>query len=146
MWNIYYLWNLSSSICIGTVYWLDSRGIGVRFFAGLRDFSLLYSVQFPSGAHPAYYPMTIGGTFPGRNALGAWSLPSFSAEVKNSWTHMSTSHTPSGRGAGEPVGKRPLGRPRRRGEDSIKMDSKENVWNGFIWLRIGTSGGLLWTR
>jgi hypothetical protein len=22
----------------------------------------------------------------------------------------------------------------------------EKVWVGFIWLRIGTSGGLLWTR
>jgi hypothetical protein len=26
-------------------------------------------------------------------------------------------------------------------EENIKMDS--NVWTGFIWLRIGTSGGLL---
>jgi hypothetical protein len=29
------------------------------------------------------------------------------------------------------------------------MDLREirrDVWTGFIWLRIGTSGGLLWTR
>jgi hypothetical protein len=40
-----------------------------------------------------------------------------------------------------PEGKRPLGRPRRRWVDNIKMDGME--WIGWIWLRIGTSGGLL---
>jgi hypothetical protein len=43
-------------------------------------------------------------------------------------------------------GKRPLGRPRRRWEDGIKMDLGEiglGVWSGFTWLRIGTVGGLL---
>jgi hypothetical protein len=47
---------------------------------------------------------------------------------------------------GNPEGKRPLGRPRRRWDDNIKMDLRENgwrVWIGFICLRIGTSGGLL---
>jgi hypothetical protein len=44
--------------------------------------------------------------------------------------------------------KRPLGRPRSRWVDSIKMDLREIrwdgvVWIGLIWLRIGTSGGLL---
>jgi hypothetical protein len=42
--------------------------------------------------------------------------------------------------------KRPFGRPRRRWEDEIKMDLRENgwgVWSGFTWLRIGTVGGLL---
>jgi hypothetical protein len=38
---------------------------------------------------------------------------------------------------GNPEGKRPLGRPRRRWVDNIKMVI------GSIWLRIGTSGGLL---
>jgi hypothetical protein len=38
---IYYLWNWGGSICIATGYWLDSREIGVRFFTGLRDLSLL---------------------------------------------------------------------------------------------------------
>jgi hypothetical protein len=40
--------------------------------------------------------------------------------------------------------KRPLGRPRRRWVDSIKMNHKEIgwvVWIGLIWLRIVTSGG-----
>jgi hypothetical protein len=41
---------------------------------------------------------------------------------------------------GKPEGRRPLGRPRRRWIDNIKIDG---IWNGLIWLRIGTSGGLL---
>jgi hypothetical protein len=46
---------------------------------------------------------------------------------------------------GKPEGKRPLGRSRRRLVDNIKMDFRKNVivWNGLIWLRIGTSGGPL---
>jgi hypothetical protein len=47
---------------------------------------------------------------------------------------------------GKPEGKRPLRRPRRRGVDNIKMDLRDRmgvVWTGLIWLRIGTSGGLL---
>jgi hypothetical protein len=42
--------------------------------------------------------------------------------------------------------KEPLGRPRYRWEDVIKMDLRESgwrVWSGFTWLRIGTVGGLL---
>jgi hypothetical protein len=47
--------------------------------------------------------------------------------------------------AGKPEGKRPLGRLRRRWVDNIKMDLRYDVmvWTGSIWLRIGTSGGLL---
>jgi hypothetical protein len=49
---------------------------------------------------------------------------------------------------GKPEGKRPLGRPRRRWVDDIKMDLRGIgwdgvVWTGWNWLRIGTSGGLL---
>jgi hypothetical protein len=47
---------------------------------------------------------------------------------------------------GRPEGKRPLGRPRRRWEDNIKMDLREigsMRRTGFSWLRIGSSGGLL---
>jgi hypothetical protein len=47
---------------------------------------------------------------------------------------------------GKPEGKRLLGRPRQAGEDNIIMDlreiEREGVY-GFIWLRIGTSGGIL---
>jgi hypothetical protein len=56
-----------------------------------------------------------------------------------------------GRGAhrifvGRPEGRKPLGRPRHRWEDNIKMDLQDvgwGGWTGMIWLRIGTSGGLL---
>jgi hypothetical protein len=49
---------------------------------------------------------------------------------------------------GKPEGKRPLGRPRRRWVDSIKIDLRGIawdgvVWSGSIWLRIVTSGGLI---
>jgi hypothetical protein len=47
---------------------------------------------------------------------------------------------------GNPEEKRPLGRPRRRWVDNIKMDLRGiggMVWIGLIWLRIGTGGGLL---
>jgi hypothetical protein len=44
---------------------------------------------------------------------------------------------------GKPEGKRPLGRPRLRWADNIKMDLQGAGWGectGFIWLRIGTCG------
>jgi hypothetical protein len=49
---------------------------------------------------------------------------------------------------GKPEGKRPLGRPRRRWEDGMKMDLRETGWggggwSGFTWIKIGTGGGLL---
>jgi hypothetical protein len=47
---------------------------------------------------------------------------------------------------GKPEGRRPLGRPRRRWENNIKMDLREvgwGSWTGSIWLRIGTGGELL---
>ena len=55
-----------------------------------------------------------------------------------------------GRGGGiywvlvrKPEGKRPLGRPRHRWNDNIKMDLQELgcwVWTGLICLRIDTGG------
>ena len=48
---------------------------------------------------------------------------------------------------GKLEGKRPLGRPRRRWVDNIKMDLQEvgcgGVWTGSSWLRIRTGGGHL---
>jgi len=40
---------------------------------------------------------------------------------------------------GKPEGKGPLGRPRRRSEDIIKMDFEEvgwGAWTALIWLSI----------
>jgi len=47
---------------------------------------------------------------------------------------------------GKPEGKRPLGRPRRKWEDNIKMYVQEvgcGLWTGSSWLRIGKGGGHL---
>jgi hypothetical protein len=37
---------------------------------------------------------------------------------------------------GKPEGKRPLGRPRRRWEDGIKMDLGEIGWGGLEWIHL----------
>jgi hypothetical protein len=47
---------------------------------------------------------------------------------------------------GKPEGKRPLGRPRCRWKDNIRMDLQKwdvGVWTGLGWLRIKTGGGQL---
>jgi hypothetical protein len=46
---------------------------------------------------------------------------------------------------GKSEGRRPLARPRRNWLDNIKMGLRLDgmKWIGLIWLRIGTSGGLL---
>ena len=43
---------------------------------------------------------------------------------------------------GKPEGKRPLGRPRRRWEDNIKMELKE-VGRGGDWMELAQDGGHL---
>jgi hypothetical protein len=35
---------------------------------------------------------------------------------------------------GEPEGKRPLGRPRRRWVDNIKLNLREIGWDGVDWI------------
>jgi hypothetical protein len=42
----------------------------------------------------------------------------------------------------KPEGMRPLGRPRQRYEDNIRVDLMgiDWMWTGFIWFRIGASG------
>ena len=37
---------------------------------------------------------------------------------------------------GKPGGKRPLGRPRRRWEDNIKMDLQEVGWDCVDWMEL----------
>jgi hypothetical protein len=47
---------------------------------------------------------------------------------------------------GKPEGKRPLGRPRRRWVDNIKMDLREIGWDDMYSIdlaQIGISGGFL---
>jgi hypothetical protein len=57
-------------------------------------------------------------------------------------------HAWGGRGvyrvlAGRPEGKRPLGRPRRRWEDNIKMDHREIGIGGANWIRLA-QGRVQW--
>jgi hypothetical protein len=50
---------------------------------------------------------------------------------------------------GRPERKRPLGRPRHRWENKIKWTlwrQESTGRTGFNWLKIGSVGGLLWTR
>jgi hypothetical protein len=47
---------------------------------------------------------------------------------------------------GKPEGKRPLGRPRHRWENNMRMDRQEwavGSWTGSSWLRIGMGSGHL---
>jgi hypothetical protein len=45
---------------------------------------------------------------------------------------------------GKSEGKSPLGRTRCRWEGIMRKDLRRcKMWNGFIWLRIGISGGFL---
>ena len=47
---------------------------------------------------------------------------------------------------GKTEGRRPLGRPRFRRKENIKIDrlgSEGGIWTGLIWPRIGTGGGHL---
>jgi hypothetical protein len=45
-------------------------------------------------------------------------------EKRNAWRIL----------AGKPEGRRPLGGPRRRWEDNIKMDLREIGWGGMDWI------------
>ena len=38
---------------------------------------------------------------------------------------------------GKPEGKRPMGRPRRRWQDNIKIVLQEVVWRGMDWIDMG---------
>ena len=42
---------------------------------------------------------------------------------------------------GKPEGKRPLGRPRRRWEDNIKMDLQEVRCGGMDWIELAQVAG-----
>jgi hypothetical protein len=42
---------------------------------------------------------------------------------------------------GNPEGKRPLGRPRHRWADNIKMDLREIGWSGMDWIDLAQNRG-----
>jgi len=79
-----------------------------------------------------------------------YSLPSIVRVVKSRRMRWAghVARMGEGRGVhrvlvGKLEGKRPLGRPRCRWEDNIKMDLREvgGLETGWSWLRIGTDGG-----
>jgi hypothetical protein len=37
---------------------------------------------------------------------------------------------------GKSTGKRPIGRPRRRSEDNIRMNLTEIIWEGVDWMHL----------
>ena len=45
---------------------------------------------------------------------------------------------------GKPEGKRPLGRPRNRWEDNIKMDLQEVGCGGMDWIELAQDRGRWW--
>jgi hypothetical protein len=45
---------------------------------------------------------------------------------------------------GKPEGKRPLGSPRHRWEDGIKMDLREIGWGGVEWIHLAQDRDLWW--
>ena len=45
---------------------------------------------------------------------------------------------------GKPEGKRPLGRPRRRWEDDIKMDLQEVGWGFMDWVELDQDRDRCW--
>jgi hypothetical protein len=52
----------------------SSVGIAIKLRtgrSGVGNFSLRHRVQNGSGSHPASYPMSTGGSFPGGKAAGA---------------------------------------------------------------------------
>ena len=79
-----------------------------------------------------------------------YSSPNIARVIKSRrmrWTgHMA--RMGEGRGVyrvlvGKPEGRRPLGRPRRRWVDNIRMHPQEvgvGIWTGLGWVRIETGG------
>jgi hypothetical protein len=45
---------------------------------------------------------------------------------------------------GKPKGKRPLGRPRHRLEDGIRMDPREIGWEDVEWVHFAEDWGQWW--
>ena len=80
-----------------------------------------------------------------------YSLPSFVRVVKSRRMRWAghVARMVEGRGVhrvliGKPEGKRPLGRPRRRWEDDIKMDLREVGGGGGDWMELAQDRGRWW--
>jgi hypothetical protein len=72
-----------------------------------------------------------------------YSSPNIVRVIKSRWMRWTghVAHMGEGRGVyrvlvGRPKGKRPLGRPRRRWEDNIKMDLRERGIDGANWIHL----------
>jgi hypothetical protein len=72
-----------------------------------------------------------------------YSSPNFVREIKSKRMRWAGHVARMGEGRGvyrvfvvRPEGKRPLGRPRRRWADNIKMDIREIGINGVNWIRL----------
>ena len=55
--------------------------------------------------------------------------------------HMGRGEVYTGFGGGEPEGKRPLVRPRCRGEDNIKIDLQEVGCGAIDWIKLAQDSG-----
>jgi hypothetical protein len=80
------MWSWGSSVSIVSDYILDYRATEARPSAEAKDSSSSLCVQTSCEAHPASYPVDIGGPFPGAKARPGRDvdhLPPSSAEVKN---------------------------------------------------------------
>jgi hypothetical protein len=45
---------------------------------------------------------------------------------------------------GKPEGKKPLGRPRRRWEDGIRMDLRDSGWGSLEWTQLAQDRDWWW--
>jgi hypothetical protein len=75
----------------------DDRGVGVPSPGKVKNFLRVF--QTGSGAHPASYPMSTGGSSPGGKADGAWSWPLTSNLCRGQENIDPLSHMPSRRSA-----------------------------------------------
>jgi hypothetical protein len=60
-----------NSVGIVLGYGLDEWGSRIQFLVGAGYSSLHHHIQNSSGAHPASYPMSTRGSFPGGKAAGS---------------------------------------------------------------------------
>jgi hypothetical protein len=68
-------------------YWLDDKGIWLKFPGKGRDFSLLDSLQVFSWVHPDSYPMSTEGPFPGSEADGVCADHSYPCRAEDEMCH-----------------------------------------------------------